>query len=141
MGAGGRWDADPAPCSCQSAPGGGGCSNGTRNMAAAACSFGPEREAEPVKEARVVGSELVDTYTVCRGRGRQNWRWWLEPGVQVGWGRWGASGPRHRGEGGSGGLDFEEGNLGKGYGFRRSGKRVLGWVPGWELGEGVRFQK
>uniref|UniRef100_A0A673TRT3 Nischarin n=1 Tax=Suricata suricatta TaxID=37032 RepID=A0A673TRT3_SURSU len=33
-------------------------------MAAAASSFGPEREAEPVKEARVVGSELVDTYTV-----------------------------------------------------------------------------
>ncbi|XP_030787002.1 nischarin isoform X2 [Rhinopithecus roxellana] len=26
--------------------------------------FGPEREAEPAKEARVVGSELVDTYTV-----------------------------------------------------------------------------
>ncbi|KAF3829071.1 hypothetical protein GH733_003335 [Mirounga leonina] len=33
-------------------------------MAAAARSFGSEREAEPVKEARVVGSELVDTYTV-----------------------------------------------------------------------------
>ncbi|XP_061252748.1 nischarin isoform X1 [Bos javanicus] len=33
-------------------------------MAAAARSFGPEREAEPVKTARVVGSELVDTYTV-----------------------------------------------------------------------------
>ncbi|XP_020729851.2 nischarin isoform X1 [Odocoileus virginianus] len=33
-------------------------------MAAAARSFGPEREAEPAKEARVVGSELVDTYTV-----------------------------------------------------------------------------
>ncbi|KAK7819774.1 hypothetical protein U0070_012380 [Myodes glareolus] len=33
-------------------------------MAAAALSFGPEREAEPAKEARVVGSELVDTYTV-----------------------------------------------------------------------------
>uniref|UniRef100_A0A9L0RKC3 Nischarin n=1 Tax=Equus caballus TaxID=9796 RepID=A0A9L0RKC3_HORSE len=32
--------------------------------AAAARSFGPEREAEPAKEARVVGSELVDTYTV-----------------------------------------------------------------------------
>uniref|UniRef100_U3EK83 Nischarin n=1 Tax=Callithrix jacchus TaxID=9483 RepID=U3EK83_CALJA len=31
---------------------------------AAARSFGPEREAEPAKEARVVGSELVDTYTV-----------------------------------------------------------------------------
>ncbi|KAH0516325.1 Nischarin [Microtus ochrogaster] len=31
---------------------------------AAALSFGPEREAEPAKEARVVGSELVDTYTV-----------------------------------------------------------------------------
>uniref|UniRef100_A0A2K5XTL7 Nischarin n=1 Tax=Mandrillus leucophaeus TaxID=9568 RepID=A0A2K5XTL7_MANLE len=26
--------------------------------------FGPEREAEPAKEARVLGSELVDTYTV-----------------------------------------------------------------------------
>lgn len=35
--------------------------------AAAALSFGPEREAEPAKEARVVGSELVDTYTVCWG--------------------------------------------------------------------------
>lgn len=55
-------------------------------MAAAARSFGPEREAEPVKEARVVGSELVDTYTVCRGRGRRTWRWRLEPGVQVGGG-------------------------------------------------------
>uniref|UniRef100_A0A4X1VIG7 Nischarin n=2 Tax=Sus scrofa TaxID=9823 RepID=A0A4X1VIG7_PIG len=33
-------------------------------MAAAARSFGPEPEAEPAKEARVVGSELVDTYTV-----------------------------------------------------------------------------
>ncbi|XP_036733412.1 nischarin isoform X5 [Manis pentadactyla] len=36
-------------------------------MAAAAAAgrpFGPEREAEPAKEARVVGSELVDTYTV-----------------------------------------------------------------------------
>uniref|UniRef100_A0A8C5KJB8 Nischarin n=1 Tax=Jaculus jaculus TaxID=51337 RepID=A0A8C5KJB8_JACJA len=32
--------------------------------AAAARGFGPEREAEPAKEARVVGSELVDTYTV-----------------------------------------------------------------------------
>ncbi|XP_006876088.1 PREDICTED: nischarin isoform X2 [Chrysochloris asiatica] len=31
---------------------------------AATRSFGPEREAEPVKQARVVGSELVDTYTV-----------------------------------------------------------------------------
>lgn len=62
---GGRWDADPAPCCCQSAPGGGG--DRARNMAAAARSFGPEPEAEPAKEARVVGSELVDTYTVCRG--------------------------------------------------------------------------
>lgn len=69
---GGGWDADPAPCSCQSATGGSGCSNGSRNMAAAARCFGPEREAEPVKEARVVGSELVDTYTVCRGRERHN---------------------------------------------------------------------
>ncbi|XP_039723447.1 nischarin isoform X7 [Pteropus medius] len=33
-------------------------------MAAAACSFVAEREAEPAKVARVVGSELVDTYTV-----------------------------------------------------------------------------
>uniref|UniRef100_A0A8C6RNA8 Nischarin n=1 Tax=Nannospalax galili TaxID=1026970 RepID=A0A8C6RNA8_NANGA len=33
-------------------------------MAAAVRSFGLEREAEPAKEARVVGSELVDTYTV-----------------------------------------------------------------------------
>ncbi|KAF6313206.1 nischarin [Rhinolophus ferrumequinum] len=33
-------------------------------MATVARSFGPEREAEPAKEARVVGSELVDTYTV-----------------------------------------------------------------------------
>ncbi|KAM5280558.1 nischarin isoform 2-T2 [Ctenodactylus gundi] len=33
-------------------------------MAAAVRSFGPEPEAEPAKEARVVGSELVDTYTV-----------------------------------------------------------------------------
>lgn len=64
-GAGGRRDADPAPCCCQSAPGVG--SGGARNMAAAALSFGPEREAEPAKEARVVGSELVDTYTVCWG--------------------------------------------------------------------------
>lgn len=32
--------------------------------AAAGLPFGPEREAEPAKEARVVGSELVDTYTV-----------------------------------------------------------------------------
>lgn len=79
VGARGRWDADPAPYCCQSAPGGGGCSSGARNMAAVARSFGPEREAEPVKEARVVGSELVDTYTVCRGRGRQNWGWRLEP--------------------------------------------------------------
>lgn len=68
MGAGGRWDADPAPCCCQSAPGGGE----TRNMATVARSFGPEREAEPAKEARVVGSELVDTYTVCWGRGCPN---------------------------------------------------------------------
>lgn len=64
-GAGGRWDADPAPCCCQSAPGVG--SGGARNMAAAVLGFGPEREAEPAKEARVVGSELVDTYTVCGG--------------------------------------------------------------------------
>lgn len=64
-GAGGRWDADPAPCCCHSAPGVG--SRGARNMAAAVLSFGPEREAEPAKEARVVGSELVDTYTVCWG--------------------------------------------------------------------------
>lgn len=64
-GAGGRRDADPAPCCCQSAPGVG--SGGARNMAAAALSFGPERESEPAKEARVVGSELVDTYTVCWG--------------------------------------------------------------------------
>ncbi|XP_054451438.1 nischarin isoform X1 [Pteronotus mesoamericanus] len=33
-------------------------------MATAARSFGPEPEDEPAKEARVVGSELVDTYTV-----------------------------------------------------------------------------
>ncbi|XP_036990567.2 nischarin isoform X1 [Artibeus jamaicensis] len=33
-------------------------------MATMSRSFGPEREAEPAKEARVVGSELVDTYTV-----------------------------------------------------------------------------
>ncbi|KAK1332310.1 hypothetical protein QTO34_006983 [Cnephaeus nilssonii] len=33
-------------------------------MATTTRSFGPEREAEPAKEARVVGSELVDTYTV-----------------------------------------------------------------------------
>ncbi|KAM9593101.1 nischarin isoform 1-T1 [Trichechus inunguis] len=33
-------------------------------MASAERSFGAEREAEPAKEARVVGSELVDTYTV-----------------------------------------------------------------------------
>ncbi|XP_015977359.2 nischarin isoform X2 [Rousettus aegyptiacus] len=33
-------------------------------MAAAACRFGDEREDEPAKVARVVGSELVDTYTV-----------------------------------------------------------------------------
>ncbi|XP_023403411.2 nischarin isoform X2 [Loxodonta africana] len=33
-------------------------------MASSARSFGPEREAEPAKEARVLGSELVDTYTV-----------------------------------------------------------------------------
>ncbi|XP_036122184.1 nischarin isoform X1 [Molossus molossus] len=33
-------------------------------MATATRSFGPEREVEPAKEARVVGSELVDTYTV-----------------------------------------------------------------------------
>lgn len=64
-GAGGRWDADPAPCCCHSAPGVG--SGGAGNMAAATLSFGPEREAEPAKEARVVGSELVDTYTVCWG--------------------------------------------------------------------------
>lgn len=52
-------------------------------MAAAARSFGPEREAEPAKEARVVGSELVDTYTVWWGRGylKRGWRW--EPGVRV----------------------------------------------------------
>ncbi|XP_011914801.1 PREDICTED: nischarin isoform X2 [Cercocebus atys] len=31
---------------------------------ATARTFGPEREAEPAKEARVLGSELVDTYTV-----------------------------------------------------------------------------
>lgn len=49
--------------------------------AAAARSFGPEREAEPAKEARVVGSELVDTYTVCWGLGRPNWGWRLEPGA------------------------------------------------------------
>lgn len=41
-------------------------------MAAAARSFGPEREAEPAKEARVVGSELVDTYTVCCRLGPRN---------------------------------------------------------------------
>nr|XP_023403411.1 nischarin isoform X2 [Loxodonta africana] len=33
-------------------------------MASSARSFGPEREAEPVKEARFLGSEFVDTYTV-----------------------------------------------------------------------------
>ncbi|XP_017717932.1 PREDICTED: nischarin-like isoform X1 [Rhinopithecus bieti] len=55
-----RWDVDPAPYCCQSAPGGGG---GDPNMATSR-TFGPEREAEPAKEARVVGSELVDTYTV-----------------------------------------------------------------------------
>lgn len=38
-------------------------------MATTTRSFGPEREAEPAKEARVVGSELVDTYTVCWGAG------------------------------------------------------------------------
>lgn len=79
-GARGRWDADPAPYCCQSAPGGGG-GDRARNMAAAARSFGPEREAEPAKEARVVGSELVDTYTVCWGPGLPNWRWRQEPGV------------------------------------------------------------
>lgn len=78
-GARGRWDADPAPYCCQSAPGGGG--DRARNMAAAARSFGPEREAEPAKTARVVGSELVDTYTVCWGPGLPNWRWRLGPGV------------------------------------------------------------
>ncbi|XP_062969964.1 nischarin isoform X3 [Cynocephalus volans] len=36
-------------------------------MAAAARSFGPEREAEPAKQARVAGSELVDTYTEING--------------------------------------------------------------------------
>lgn len=77
MGAGGRGNADPASCCCQSAPGSSGCSNGAGNMAAAARSFGPERETEPVKEARVVGSELVDTYTVCRGAGaRTRGRGW-----------------------------------------------------------------
>lgn len=66
-------------------------------MAAATRSFGPEREAEPAKEARVVGSELVDTYTVRWGAG-------AEPGVAAGvrgsgpggWG--GALGPATRGE-------------------------------------------
>lgn len=89
-GAGGRRDADPAPCCCQSAPGVG--SGGARNMAAAALSFGPEREAEPAKEARVVGSELVDTYTVCWGMrapkaciapGTRSPSWGLEEGVRV----------------------------------------------------------
>ena len=61
MGTWGRWDADPAPCCCLSSPGG----LGARNMATVVRIFGPEREAEPAKEARVVGSELVDTYTVC----------------------------------------------------------------------------
>lgn len=75
-GAGGRWDADPAPCCCHSAPGVG--SGGARNMAAATLSFGPEREAEPAKEARVVGSELVDTYTVC----------WGDAGIQSGHSAW-----------------------------------------------------
>jgi hypothetical protein len=51
--------------------------------AAAARSFGPEREAEPAKEARVVGSEFVDTYTVCWGCGHAK-RWCrMEPGVRV----------------------------------------------------------
>lgn len=53
-------------------------------MATVARSFGPEREAEPAKEARVVGSELVDTYTVCWGRGCPNRGWRLEPRVRVG---------------------------------------------------------
>lgn len=56
-------------------------------MAAATRSFGPEREAEPAKEARVVGSELVDTYTVCWGAG-------AKPGV--------AAGARSAGRGGAG---------------------------------------
>lgn len=53
-------------------------------MAAAARSFGAEREAEPAKVARVVGSELVDTYTVCWGRGPPNPGWRLIPGFRVG---------------------------------------------------------
>lgn len=60
-------------------------------MAAATLSFGPEREAEPAKEARVVGSELVDTYTVCWGMralkaciapGTRSPSWGLEEGVR-----------------------------------------------------------
>lgn len=51
---------------------------------ATARTFGPEREAELAKEARVVGSELVDTYTVCWGRGHLKRGWWLEPGVRLG---------------------------------------------------------
>lgn len=53
-------------------------------MAAAACRFGDEREDEPAKVARVVGSELVDTYTVCWGRGPPNPRWRLKLGFRVG---------------------------------------------------------
>lgn len=112
-------------------------------MAAAARSFGSEREAEPVKEARVVGSELVDTYTVCRGRGRQNWGWRLEPGVPSREGARGDLGPATGEDGVAGGLGFEEGNLGKAYGVsqvREQGPGVGPREAAWGRG-GVRFQK
>ncbi|KAK2091256.1 hypothetical protein P7K49_030540 [Saguinus oedipus] len=52
---------------------------------AAARGFGPEREAEPAKEARVVGSELVDTYTMRRNPSRTGGAraWKTVTGVRV----------------------------------------------------------
>lgn len=102
--------------------------------AAAARSFGPEREAEPAKEARVVGSELVDTYTVCRGRGRRSRGWRLEPeSGSRGWG--GGLGPAigRRGPG--------IGKSGEGSGLRSPGRGSWGGLQGGSSEQGYAFRK
>lgn len=83
-------------------------------MATAARSFEPEPEAEPAKEARVVGSELVDTYTVCWGRGCRHQGRRLEPRVRVG------------GLGRRSGF-HDQGGVGRAPAIGLSGERI--WAP------------
>lgn len=59
----------PAPYCCQSA---GRRRRPSPEHGGGGAQLGPEREAEPAKTARVVGSELVDMYTVCWGPGLPN---------------------------------------------------------------------